>query len=326
MTSSKRKKREEQDFQYDVCLSFAGEDRAYVKEVARELNSKGVRVFYDEYERAELWGKDLYTHLDDIYQNSAKYCVLFASKNYAKKLWTSHERQSAQARAFKEHKEYILPARFDNTVIPGLRDTVGYINLRKTSPAELATLILKKIGKPERTFFLPPQPDLLFKRLGAKRKTEKDAIFVQAHGFLSAMKRMSPDERFVVAKIFEHSCPAELPDIVHINLDLLRRYTGFPPSKIKRILGSIRSLGFYSSIRDDYEDGDGYLGKSLTVVLEWHYLGVDLEPEDSSNATFVAHEMIAGVIEHYCDEHADETLQRLDFSRLSSATIVEHKH
>src|SRR5205814_9278200 len=117
------------DFKYDVCLSFAGEDRKYVKQVASALTEKGIRVFYDEYERAELWGKDLYTHLDDIYQNSARYCVLFASKNYARKLWTSHELQSAQARAFKENKEYILPARFDNTVIPGLRDTVGYINL-----------------------------------------------------------------------------------------------------------------------------------------------------------------------------------------------------
>jgi hypothetical protein len=29
---------------------------------------------------------------------------------------------------------------------------------------------------------------------------------------------------------------------------------------------------------------------------------------------------------NYCDEHADEVLKRLDFSSLSSATIVKHKH
>src|SRR2546429_4350354 len=107
------------DFEYDVCLSFAGEDRAYVKQVADKLTKEGVRVFYDEYERAELWGKDLYIHLDDVYQNAAKHCVLFASKNYARKLWASHERRSAQARAFRENQEYILPARFDDTEIPG---------------------------------------------------------------------------------------------------------------------------------------------------------------------------------------------------------------
>jgi hypothetical protein len=48
---------------YDVCLSFAGEQRAYVEKVAQALQERGVRVFYDVYERATLWGKDLPTHL-----------------------------------------------------------------------------------------------------------------------------------------------------------------------------------------------------------------------------------------------------------------------
>jgi hypothetical protein len=138
-------KKQSHDFKYDVCLSFAGEDRAFVKRVAEALIEKGIRVFYDEYERAELWGKDLYTHLDDIYRNSAKFCVLFISKHFAKKLWSSHERESAQARAFRENKEYLLPVRFDDTAIPGIRDTVGYIDLRTTKPADLADLIEQKL-------------------------------------------------------------------------------------------------------------------------------------------------------------------------------------
>src|SRR5262245_45133490 len=50
--------------EYDVCLSFAGEDREYVSQVAEHLDLHEVRVFYDAYERAQLWGKDLYQHLD----------------------------------------------------------------------------------------------------------------------------------------------------------------------------------------------------------------------------------------------------------------------
>ena len=72
-------KKKATSFEYDVCLSFAGEDRIYVRLVADILKSKGVRVFYDEYEQIDMWGKDLYVHLNDIYQNAAKYCVLFAS-------------------------------------------------------------------------------------------------------------------------------------------------------------------------------------------------------------------------------------------------------
>ena len=47
---------------YDVVFSFAGEDRAYVEEVAAILRSNGVSVFYDLDEEADLWGKDLADH------------------------------------------------------------------------------------------------------------------------------------------------------------------------------------------------------------------------------------------------------------------------
>ncbi len=69
--------------EYDVALSFAGENRKYVKEVANELKKLNVRVFYDDFETVNLWGKDLYTHLQDIYQNQAKYTVIFISEQYS---------------------------------------------------------------------------------------------------------------------------------------------------------------------------------------------------------------------------------------------------
>ncbi len=100
---------------YDVVFSFAGEDRKYVKQVATYLRSKGIKVFYDEYEQAHLWGKDLAEHLEIVYRRSGQYCVMFISKNYVKKMWTRPERRAALSRALREHEEYILPARFDET-------------------------------------------------------------------------------------------------------------------------------------------------------------------------------------------------------------------
>jgi len=120
------------EYEYDVALSFAGEDRTYVESVAANLKLLGITVFYDSFETVDLWGKDLYQYLNDIYKNKARYCVIFISKYYKKKLWTNHELRSAQARAFKENREYILPARFDLTAeIPGVDDTIGYINLNE---------------------------------------------------------------------------------------------------------------------------------------------------------------------------------------------------
>lgn len=131
---------------YDVALSFAGEDREYVEIVAEILHAIGLKVFYDRYEEVDMWGKNLYTHLDDVYRKKSRYCVMFVSKYYKEKLWTNHERQSAQARAFNQSEEYILPIKIDETEIPGLLPTIGYIKAENRKPEELAILIAKKVN------------------------------------------------------------------------------------------------------------------------------------------------------------------------------------
>ena len=133
-----------EDSMYDVALSFAGEQREYVEKVAKFLKEKQIDVFYDDYEKADLWGKNLFVHLDEIYSRKAKFVIMFLSKEYAEKLWTNHERESSQEKAFKEKKEYILPVKFDNTKIPGVRDTTGYLDANSHSPEEIVELFIKK--------------------------------------------------------------------------------------------------------------------------------------------------------------------------------------
>ncbi|HEY0049886.1 MAG TPA: TIR domain-containing protein [Pyrinomonadaceae bacterium] len=139
--------REDLLIQYDVALSFAGEDRSYVSKVAQELKDNNIEVFYDEYEQVNLWGKNLYDELDDIYRNRSEYVVMFISEHYAKKMWTDHERQSAFDNAIQAKKEYVLPARFDNTELKGLRKTIGYISLENMTPKEFAQMIIKKLER-----------------------------------------------------------------------------------------------------------------------------------------------------------------------------------
>lgn len=134
-------------YDYDVAISYAGEDRAYAEALASALRHRGITVFFDGYEQSTLWGKNLYTYLSDLYQNRARYCVAFLSRHYATKLWTNHEQEAAQARAFQENEEYILPIRLDSTAIPGLRPTVAYLNWSTGAPAYVAEMIVKKLGK-----------------------------------------------------------------------------------------------------------------------------------------------------------------------------------
>jgi len=136
---------QESQFDYDFALSFASEDRVVAETLASLLVQDGVRVFYDAYEKASLWGKDLYQHLQVVYRDKARYCIVFVSAAYGRKLWTTHELRQAQARAFREREEYILPVRLDDSEIPGLNATTGYIDLRQHSIADLHQVVVQKL-------------------------------------------------------------------------------------------------------------------------------------------------------------------------------------
>lgn len=131
---------------YDVALSFAGENRAYVEKVAELLRDKGISVFYDKFNKADLWGKNLIDHLGKVYAHNSRFIVMFISADYAIKDWPNHERKFAQDRALRMQEDCILPARFDDTEINGMPSSLGYINLRETSPEELVDLIIEKIN------------------------------------------------------------------------------------------------------------------------------------------------------------------------------------
>jgi TIR domain-containing protein len=130
---------------YEVAFSFAGEDRGYVDEVARELDSMGVRVFYDRFEQVNLLGKDLAAHFAAVYGKHANYCAMFISKDYVRKAWPRLERQHAQSRALVEKREYILPIRLDDTDVPGLPATVGYLDARGMRAKAVADILFHKI-------------------------------------------------------------------------------------------------------------------------------------------------------------------------------------
>jgi hypothetical protein len=127
-------------------LSFAGAQRDYVEQVAQALGAQGVRCFYDADEEIELWGKYLAEELPAIYGEQAAAVVIFVSAEYAARDWTRQERRAALGRAVRERHEYVLPARFDDTPLPGLLPDVSYIDLRGRTPQQFATMIAAKLA------------------------------------------------------------------------------------------------------------------------------------------------------------------------------------
>ena len=138
----------DETYKYDVALSFAGEDRKYVEEVALFLKKKNIAVFYDYFEEEALWGKNLISYLEEIYTNKSKYCVVFISQYYVQKEWTCYESAAAMVRLLNSNmkqKEYLLPVKFDETKVSGVLSTIGFIDGKKKTPDELGNLIIKKL-------------------------------------------------------------------------------------------------------------------------------------------------------------------------------------
>ena len=298
------------DCQYDVCLSFAGEDREYVSAVAEELHDRNIPVFYDKYEDVQLWGEDLQERFVTVYQYSARYCVMFVSRHYRDKVWPHHEAASALARALRD-REYLLPVRFDDTALPGLLPTIGYVDANAKTPEQLANMIEEKISRSRRDNYFPPNPICLLSALGTSDEDDEKTVILASHRFFDSLKLMTPEERRVVFLFFLYACPGDLPDNIHIYQDLLSRHTDVAVRDLRRVLGTISSLGFVTKERAGHEDDDD-LGDKTMFELEWHDRSVD----GAGNATGIAHETVDLVLQRRCAKCGMDALMRLDFSEV----------
>ncbi|HEX8267684.1 MAG TPA: TIR domain-containing protein [Pyrinomonadaceae bacterium] len=135
-------------FEYDVALSFAGEDRKIARELADHIRAYRLRVYFDEYEGEDTVGKNLYTHFKEIYSKKSLYFIPIISQSYPQKSWTFRvELPAAQERDFLSTEEYVLPLLLDDTEILGIEKTIGHIDLRKTPLDIAAKTIAKKVLK-----------------------------------------------------------------------------------------------------------------------------------------------------------------------------------
>jgi len=174
---------------WDVALSFAGTERDYVEQVARALQARGVRCFYDAGEQIDLWGKYLAEELPAIYSERAAAVVVFVSAEYAARDWTRVERRAALNRAVRERGEYVLPARFDDTPLPGLLSDLVAVDLRGRAPEQFAAMIAAKLAALDLTAPGPPPspiPDAGVARpSGAVRAGEADLRRLGVHAAIS---------------------------------------------------------------------------------------------------------------------------------------------
>ena len=137
---------EEYDHEFDIGLSFAGEQREYVEQVAEELDYRGIRVYYDAYDHANLWGRDLAKYFKEVFQNRCRYIIVFASKDYAAKMWPTFELENILRKVAESQQDFILPIKFDDTIIPGIPYTMCYLDAHKETPVRISQMAAQRLG------------------------------------------------------------------------------------------------------------------------------------------------------------------------------------
>lgn len=155
-------------YKYEAAISFAGEDRPFAEAIAKALRQAGVKVFYDNFYAADLWGEDLGTKLRNVYHDSSEFCIMLISQHYIEKMWTNFERQQAIERLIKEKgKAYVLPVRLDGFPgeVLGLSGAISYLSVSRNQPQLVVSTFLEKIGRKS----VPIEPASLLK--GEPRKS-----------------------------------------------------------------------------------------------------------------------------------------------------------
>lgn len=136
-----------EDIKFDVALSFPGEKRSYVSDVAKVLreNLDNDCLFYDFDYQSQLARPNVDILLQNIYRNNAKLIVVFISKEYAQKEWCGLEWRAVRDIIKSKGDEHIMFVKFDDTQIEGLFSIDGYIDANIFSPKQVAEYIMERI-------------------------------------------------------------------------------------------------------------------------------------------------------------------------------------
>lgn len=148
------------ELRFRIALSFPGEHRPFVKEVAAVL-AKHLgqdRVLYDAYYEAEFARLDIASYLQRLYHSESELIAVFLSAAYQQKEWCGLEWRAIQDVIKQRRAESVMPFRFDMTEIPGLFSTDGYVWVGDRQPQEIAGLILQRLGQPRIPAPLPSPP------------------------------------------------------------------------------------------------------------------------------------------------------------------------
>lgn len=107
----------EEDYEFDIAISFAGENRDFASFIVDNLKSQDISVFYDRHYEDNYLGGPWSTHFQEIFTQRSRLVVALLDKYHKEKLWPTFERDCFSLRIANGE---VIPVFLDNTLFPGI--------------------------------------------------------------------------------------------------------------------------------------------------------------------------------------------------------------
>lgn len=133
---------------FDVGLSFPGEVRPFVKEVAAHLEQHlgPDAYFYDDNYTGQLARPDLDILLQGIYRNRSALVVVFLCAAYERKEWCAGVEFRAVRDIIKSRdRARVMYIRMDDAAVNGVFSIDGAVDGRRYSPEAIARMIKQRV-------------------------------------------------------------------------------------------------------------------------------------------------------------------------------------
>jgi hypothetical protein len=118
-------KAEAKDYEFDIAISFAGENREVARFLCDCLEVLDASVFYDENFEINFLGKAWNAQFQRIFSEDSRLVVCLLDKHHLQKIWPTFERECFVPRVADGE---VIPIYLDDTKFVGIpHDTVGFM-------------------------------------------------------------------------------------------------------------------------------------------------------------------------------------------------------
>jgi hypothetical protein len=114
----------EKDYEYDIAISFSGENRELAKTMTDMLTKLDVHVFYDRNFEDNYLGGAWSKIFTEIFVDKSRLVVCLLDENHERKTWPTFERDCFRPRVAAAE---VIPIRLDDTVFVGIPDDINSI-------------------------------------------------------------------------------------------------------------------------------------------------------------------------------------------------------